>query len=203
MVLIALPFADRARARCATIMGPTVIWLVRALHGRRLMLPRAWHRVRQFFGALRPRVTAADRGEAYRICRRPQQPLFEIDDAARPAARHHRHAPRAHASPDDDRALLAAALLHDCGKGRVALWQRVAARAARAVAPGLYERIASRDDGAEWRRGVLAAAAPSRARGATWPSERAPTPTLVRMIREQDAASPDARLAVLQAADDA
>jgi hypothetical protein len=46
----------------------------------------------------------------------------------------------------DDRELLAAALLHDAGKGyRLRLWHRVAGVVATAVAPGLLARMASPD----------------------------------------------------------
>ena len=46
----------------------------------------------------------------------------------------------------DDRELLAAALLHDAGKGhRLRLWHRVAAVVVAAVAPGLLARMASPD----------------------------------------------------------
>jgi hypothetical protein len=46
----------------------------------------------------------------------------------------------------DDRELLAAALLHDAGKGhRLRLWHRVAAVLVAAVAPGLLARMASPD----------------------------------------------------------
>ena len=50
-----------------------------------------------------------------------------------------------------DAALEAAALLHDCGKGRVHLWQRVAFVLLDAVAPLMLPRIAS-EHGAGWRR---------------------------------------------------
>ena len=90
------------------------------------MLARAAHRVRQFFGALRPRVDAGQRADAYRYLNGPQRAVFEsmmlrdqqhgIDVYRRVRA----------VAPANDHALFAAALLHDCGKGRVALWQRVA-----------------------------------------------------------------------------
>jgi hypothetical protein len=100
-----------------------------------------------------------------------------------------------------DTGLLVAALLHDCGKGRVALWHRVAYVLLHALAPALLRRWAA-ENGAAWRRAlwrlwhhpelgarlVLAAGADA---------------DVARMIREQDSPAPDARVALLQAADDA
>lgn len=169
------------------------------------MMARAWHRVRQFFGALRPRVTPQERHEAYRWLAEPQRTLFETM-----MLRDQQHGIIVlrrvrSASVTDDGALFAAALLHDCGKGRVALWQRIAHVSLAAVWPRLDGQIA-REDGAGWRQAFwrlryhpdigadLAAAANSDAE-------------TIRLIREQDAAQEaagaDSRLALLQAADDA
>ena len=41
------------------------------------MPARAWHRVRQFLGALRPRVSDADRAEAYAWLDPPLRAVFE------------------------------------------------------------------------------------------------------------------------------
>lgn len=157
---------------------------------------RAWHRVRQFFGALRPRVTPADRAEAYGyLVTPPLRALFEsmmLRDQEHGLAVMRRV--RAQAG-EGDTALPTAALLHDCGKGRVALWQRVA-YVLLGVAPGLRRRLAG-GRGAMWRLlhhpalgAHLAAAAGAEA-------------DVVRMIREQEAAGADGRLAILQAADEA
>jgi len=165
------------------------------------MLSRAWHRVRQFFGALRPRVTHAARAAASRWLTPAEQELFETM-----MLRDQQHGivvlGRVRASsPSDDPQLFAAALLHDCGKGRVALWQRVAHVVLNAVAPALDARIAT-ETGAGWRRAFW------RLRyhpdiGADLAARAGSDPETVRLIREQEAESPDARLALLQAADDA
>jgi hypothetical protein len=164
------------------------------------MLARAGHRVRQFLGALRPRVTPRERFEAYAWLDEPQRRIFESM-----TVRDQQHGivvwRRVRAAAPDDRALFTAALLHDCGKGRVELWQRVAHVAVAAIAPALLRRLAS-PEGAQWRRALwrlvhhpeLGAQMVARAGGDA---------DVVRMIREQDEAPADVRLALLQAADEA
>ncbi|MDE3095434.1 MAG: HD domain-containing protein [Chloroflexota bacterium] len=164
-------------------------------------MARAAHRLRQFFGALRPRVAPRARYDAYAWLDEPQRRIF-----ASMAVRDQQHGidvfrrVRAAAGADDPH-LFAAALLHDCGKGRVQLWQRVAHVLLGAVAPPLRARIAS-EQGAPWRRALwrllhhpeIGAAIVARAGGDA---------DVVRMIREQEATQPDARVALLQAADEA
>ena len=165
------------------------------------MLASAWHRVRQFFGALRPRVTDADRGEAYGYLDARLRGVFESM-----MMRDQQHGiivfrrVRAAASPDDC-ALLAAALLHDCGKGRVMLWQRVAHVLLMAATPSLDRRLAS-ELGAAWRQAFWRLREHPRL-GAEIVAAAGADPDVVRLIREQDAPALDARLAILQAADDA
>lgn len=163
-------------------------------------MARAWHRVRQFFGALRPRVTAEERALAYAFLTPELQRLFEtmtLRDQAHGIA----VLRRVHAEAGDDAALCAAALLHDCGKGDVRTWQRVAF-VLLGTAPGLRARIASQE-GAGWRR-ALWRLQEHPALGAALAEEAGAAPDVVRMIREQD--SPpggDRRPALLQAADNA
>ena len=164
------------------------------------MMARISHRVRQFVGALRPHVGDAERADAYCYLNAEQQRLFEsmmLRDQQH-GIEVYRHVRAAAAA---DLALFTAALLHDSGKGDVRLWQRVAYVALGAGAPSLLSRLAS-ERGAGWRQAFhrllhhpdigadLAAAAGADA-------------DIVRMIREQDAAAPDGRLALLQAADEA
>ncbi len=161
----------------------------------------ASHRVRQFLGALRPHVTSDDRQDAYAYLNEAQRGIFEsmllrdqqhgIDVFRRVRA----------ASPGDDPPLFVAALLHDCGKGRVALWERVSHVALGATAPGLRGRVAS-DDGVSWRQAMWRLLHHPEI-GADMVARTDADPDTIRMIREQDAASPDERLALLQAADDA
>jgi len=164
------------------------------------MLARLRHRLGQFFGALRPHVSSEDRVEAYRYLAPGEQRLFETmmlrDQQHGIAVFRHIRA----AIADEDRSLLTAALLHDCGKGRVAIWQRVAHVMLGVAAPGPRRRIAS-ERGAAWRRAFwrllyhpdIGAALAERA-GAD--------ADVVRIIREQESPHPDERLALLQAADE-
>ncbi len=170
------------------------------------------HRVAQFFGALRPHIDAADRAEAYRYLDEAQRAVFESM-----MLRDQQHCievfERVRAAAGEDRALLVAALLHDCGKGRVALWERVAHVLLRR-APGLRHRLA-REHGAEWRRAmwrlehhpVLGADMVARAQavsaGASGDADAEADVDIVRWIREQESKTPDVRLAILQAADEA
>ena len=96
-------------------------------------------------------------------------------------------------------ALFAAALLHDCGKGRVTMWQRIAHVCLGGSLPGDRPRIAD-EEGTWLAAGDVPAAVPSRHRGGSG-GERGSDPETVRLIREQEQPEPDARLALLQAAD--
>lgn len=157
------------------------------------------HRVRQFFGALRPRVSVRDRVEAYAWLTPQQQRLFETM-----TPRDQQHGiivmRRVRVRADEDPVLCAAALLHDCGKGKVELWHRVA-YVLLGTTPKVRERVANRH-GAEWRQ-ALWRLLHHPSLGAALAAATGADPEIVRMIREQDAESPDGRLAVLQAADDA
>jgi HD domain len=166
-----------------------------------LMLARVLHRVRQFFGALRPRVDAVERADGYRYLNDAQRAVFEsmmLRDQEHGLAVYRRV--RATGAPDDDE-LFVAALLHDCGKGRVALWQRVAYVLLGTLAPGLRRRVAS-EHGAGWRRAFWRLLHHPEL-GAGMVARTGADPDTIRMIREQDADSPDQRLALLQAADEA
>jgi hypothetical protein len=162
-------------------------------------MPGVAHRARQFFGALRPRVTVRDRLDAYAYLTPPQQRLFETM-----TLRDQQHGidvmRRVRADRPDDGALCAAALLHDCGKGRVALWHRVA-YVVLGSTPAVRERIASRH-GAEWRQ-ALWRKLHHPPLGADLVANTGADPDVVRMIREQESDAPDPRLALLQSADEA
>ena len=162
-------------------------------------MPRPWHRIRQFLAALRPRVTTAERADAYAYLTPAEQALFEammLSDQQHGIAVMRRVASEA----SSDRLLCAAALLHDCGKGRVALWHRILHVALDAM-PGGHQRVAS-ERGAGWRQ-ALWRLLHHPALGADLAAQAGADPDVVRMIREQDARQPDARLALLQAADKA
>jgi hypothetical protein len=160
------------------------------------MLARISHRVRQFFGALNPRVTVPERADAYGWLSAAEQRLFEsmtLRDQQHGihVLRHVRGVAIA-----DDPPLFAAALLHDVGKGKVTLWQRVL----HVLLPDALEHPLAAEHGASWRRAFW------RLRyhpdiGAELAEAVGSHPDVVRLIREQDHGHPDERLALLQAAD--
>lgn len=161
---------------------------------------RAAHRARQFFGALWPRVSDADRDEAYRWLHAPLRTVFETM-----TLRDQQHGiivfRRVRAEVvGEDGALFAAALLHDCGKGDVMLWHRVAF-VLLGLVPGMQQRAAA-EHGAAWRRAMWRLDHHPRL-GAELAAAAGAEADVVRMIREQESKAPDARLALLQAADEA
>ena len=165
------------------------------------MLARAPHRLRQFLGALRPRVAPDERADAYRYLNGAQRVVFEsmmLRDQQHGIEVYRRV--RAAAAPNDE-ALFAAALLHDCGKGRIALWQRVVHVMVGATAPWLRLRIASEQGAA--RRQAFWRLLHHPELGADMVAQTGADPDTIRLIREQDTNVPDQRLALLQAADEA
>jgi hypothetical protein len=108
------------------------------------------HRVGQFVAHVRARVDPAEEALVERVLPSPAQALFHRMPVA-----DRRHgldvAQRLLASGHDDRDVLAAALLHDAGKGhRLRLWHRVAGVLLEAIAPSLLRRLASPDP-RSWR----------------------------------------------------
>lgn len=167
---------------------------------------RARHRARQFFGALRPRVSAADRREAYAHLDAPLQRLFESmtlrdQEHGIVVCRRVRSAATGATAGSGDPALLVAALLHDCGKGRVAVWHRVVHVLLGALAPALRPKLAA-ERSAGWRQALWRLLHHPEI-GADMAQKAGASDDVVRMIRLQDAPASDARLALLQAADDA
>ena len=108
------------------------------------------HRVGQFVAHVRARVDPSEEALVERVLPPSAQALFrEMPVADR------RHgldvAHRLLASGHDDHDLLAAALLHDAGKGhRLRLWHRVAGVLLEAIAPATLRRLA-RSDPRSWR----------------------------------------------------
>jgi hypothetical protein len=163
---------------------------------------RAAYRSRQFLAALRARVAEEERAEVATVLTLAEQRLFysmELRDQ-----RHALNVFRALKSGEQrDPSLLAAALLHDVGKGPVRLWQRVAFVLLKAVSPRLLRRLAS-DDGGDWRR-ALARSLHHAERGAALAEAAGSTAETVRLIRlhRTPAGDDDHALALLQAADGA
>jgi hypothetical protein len=108
------------------------------------------HRVGQFVSHVRARVDPAEEALVERVLPVPARELFR----GMPVA-DRRHgldvAQRLVADGHDDPDLLAAALLHDAGKGhRLRLWHRVAGVLLDAIAPSLLRRL-SDPDPRSWR----------------------------------------------------
>jgi hypothetical protein len=162
---------------------------------------RPWHRARQFFGALRPRVSPDERAAAYEWLSASLRAVFESMTLR---DQQHgiivwRRVRAASVRPDAD--LFAAALIHDCGKGRVALWHRVAHVLLASIAPPLERRVAA-EHGVGWRRALWRLREHPRL-GAEMAAAAGASAGVVRLIAEQDSPNPDVRLAILQQADDA
>ena len=113
-------------------------------------MPRPLYRSRQFFSSLRPRVDPSLRDEAFPLLAEPQRRLF---DSMTPRDQQHGLDVyrRLRDAGESDADLLVAALLHDCGKGDVRLWHRVAFVLLQGAAPALLRRIALASDGASVR----------------------------------------------------
>ncbi len=162
---------------------------------------RAVYRGRQFFGALRPRIDAGLRTRALGPLREPERQLFEAM-----TRRDQQHClevyRRLRAQGHDDHDLLTAALLHDVGKGRVALWHRVAYVLLAAGAPGLLARLAAPGEGRGWRQSLYRCRHHAKL-GAELARRAGSSPAAVALIGAEEVAADGGRLAALQAADDA
>ncbi len=161
-----------------------------------MSLPRPHYRLRQFFSALRPRLQRPELTDARNLLGADLFPLFRSM-----TVRDQRHSLDVlrylRRQGCQDRDMLAAALLHDIGKGgNIRMWERIAYVLLNAATPSLLGRVnrglARLRDHAE-TGGRLAAAA-----GAG--------PELVRLIaRHEDRKIPqsDRTLFLLRLADDA
>ena len=160
---------------------------------------RALYRSRQFFGAVRPRIDAELLTEAFRLLSEPERRLFETM-----ITRDRQHCLAVYArlrGQRDDDDLLTAALLHDAGKGRIALWHRVAYVLLEAASPALLRRLAKPGDGPGWRQAL------DRCRkhpelGARLAEEAGSSGIAVALIREDSEHTPKELLAALKAADE-
>jgi HD domain-containing protein len=105
---------------------------------------RAVYRSRQVFHAIWPRIAAPDLESARRILTAPQWRLFEA--MQRRDQRHALEVMRRLRAQTDERDLLIAALLHDCGKGDVPVWLRVL----HVVMPA-FGRLTGKEGARGWR----------------------------------------------------
>jgi hypothetical protein len=165
------------------------------------LFERPLYRTRQFFGSIRPRIDSDERAEAAELLGERLWPLF-----ASMTERDQRHSLdvlrvlKERGCRDQD--LLMAALLHDAGKGRLAgvrirLWHRVAYVLIASMAPWSLRRL-------ENGRGGLAALHQHAERGAVVAEALGAPPAVVDLVRRHEKRdSPDERLRLLRAADDA
>ncbi len=161
---------------------------------------RAAHRGRQFLGAIRPRVDDGLRVDAYALLSESERGLFETM-----TLRDQQHCldvfRRLREQARDERDLLVAALLHDAGKGRVAVWHRVAFVMLEAATPGLLRRAVRPGDGPGWRE-ALHRCLHHAELGATLARQAGCCDRVVELIAG-DKESADDGLLALRAADDA
>lgn len=164
------------------------------------MVTRAFYRSRQFFTSLRPRVDGELRDEAFRSLNEGERRLF-----ATMTRRDQQHCldvyRRLVEEGHSDRNLLAAALLHDTGKGRIAVWHRVVFVLLDSAAPNVLERVARPGDGRGWREAAY------RCRhhpelGAELARKAGSSVEVVALIGEHETEPLRERLAALRAADD-
>jgi hypothetical protein len=158
--------------------------------------PRPFYRLRQFLTSLRPHVGPQERFEACAHLGPAQVALFESM-----ALRDQRHcldvfqALRRQGCVDPE--LLAAALLHDVGKGDVRLWHRVIYVLLEGASPRLLDRWVMHET-VTWRRALGRLRRHSSDGAATAAAAGTPLP-VVRLISGDPE---DPRSAILQAADD-
>jgi hypothetical protein len=162
---------------------------------------QALYRARQFLGSVRPRVDAGLQAEAFRLLSEPERRLFE-----RMTPRDRQHSlnvyRRLRQQGHNDTDLLAAGLLHDIGKGRIALWHRVAFVLLETWAPGLLRRLAVPGQGRGWRQ-ALYRCLHHQELGAELAREAGSAERVVTLIGSDGHVVAEGRLAALQAADDA
>jgi hypothetical protein len=156
------------------------------------------YRARQFFGALRPSVDEQAWQEASALLGDGERRLFL---SMTPRDRQHCLAVYRWLVDrgESDRELLVAALLHDAGKGRIALWHRVAFVVLQAGAPWLLRRVAAPGDGDGWRQALYRCLHHERL-GAELARATGSSELVCALILTK---TDDPRLATLKAADEA
>ena len=159
-------------------------------------LARAVYRTRQVAHALNPRLDDAGIEWARGLLNAAEAQLFFAMQR-----RDQRHAlevaARLRAEGADDVDLLKAALLHDCGKGEVPVWLRIA----RVVSPG-FVRSAGIETSTGWRGSAYRLTHHAEI-GAQLTREAGSGEAVASLIRGHVPAGDEHRLALLMAADDA
>jgi hypothetical protein len=159
-------------------------------------LLRPLYRTRQVWLALRPRIDASELASARAELSPGLLCLFDAMES-----RDKRHAlevrRRLLYAGIDDREVLVAALLHDCGKGAVPVWLRVV----KVLLPGLLRSMAHRCD--PDRRGAAYRLVHHTEIGAEAVAAAGASSLTVALIRGEVAPADRPHLAQLTAADDA
>jgi hypothetical protein len=116
-------------------------------------LARSLYRIRQFRVSIRPSVDETLKETAFGTLGEGERALFEsmtVRDQQHCLDVYRALRGQGHA----DRDLLAAALLHDCGKGQIATWHRVAYVLLDLAPPSTLDRIAQSGEGHGWRQAL-------------------------------------------------
>lgn len=165
-----------------------------------MITSRAVYRSRQFFASLRPRVDASLRDDAFALLSEAERRLFE--SMTMRDQQHCLDVYRRLRNEHNDRDLLVAALLHDCGKGQIALWHRAAYVLLDGSVPSLLRRAAVAGNGRGWRQALYRCVHHAEL-GAELAQQAGSSPSVVALIRGNHTNEPNEQLAALQAADDA
>jgi len=166
-----------------------------------LFASRALYRSRQVLHALRPRVDEDGLQYVRGFLPEPLSRLFFAMER-----RDQRHAlevtGRLRAMAVQDRDLLTAALLHDCGKGAVPVWLRIAYVLAPTLVPALVRRAGVQGAMAGWR-GAAQRLANHVTLGERLASDAGASEVTLRLIAGRPAQAEERLLALLMQADDA
>ena len=148
---------------------------------------------------MRPHVDAAERAKAFELLTDGQRELFS---SMTPRDQQHCLTVyrKLHDEGHDDGDLLAAALLHDAGKGEIALWHRVAFVMLDAAPPSLLDRLTRAGDSSHWREALYRCRNHAEL-GAALAKQAGSSEQVVHLIREED--HDDVQFAALRAADEA
>ncbi len=147
----------------------------------RWLAHRARYRIRQVLWGLRSAIAPADASEVRQLLSPAELALFA---AMGPRDRRHslltmRRLERDAAPARPSRDLRVAALMHDVGKGPVALWHRVAHVLLRALSPALLNRVAR--EGRGWRGALWRLVHHARLGGALL-REAASSPRVIELV---------------------
>ena len=155
---------------------------------------RPLYRGRQVVHALRPQIAAGDLAFAREVLSEAEGRLFFA--MPRRDQRHALEVANKLRGKSDDRSLLVAALLHDCGKGDVPIWLRVL----NVLAPAATRIMAA--EGRGWRGAAYRLRHHPRL-GAAKALEAGCTETTARLIQGDVEPEEASQYALLLAADDA